>query len=576
MSNNLNISKEILHDIESGKYRNYYLIYVRKSTDDIENQKNSIKFQKSETSLHAFREHLQIAQLTIDGFMVNGIISERHSAFKEGTELLFGENNSVQYNIERPKFHRLVKLLSKEYFKGVIFLCLDRASRNKGDEMIIRKLMKAGVDIHFVLAKYDKNSAGELHMDIDGVFTQHSSRNTREKVTMTMHNKRAQGICIHRAPVGYLNQGQMEHKPIDPERAPIVRKLFEMYTSENWSLADLARWATEQGFTMPPMRRRRTQEEIWAEDEDDIRLDIKAVCRPPKYNTIHKMLTNPFYTGKVLNNEGVWIKSISHKPIVSEDLFNRVQTRLRKKNKSVHYAKVLDHPLRGIVRCALCQRVYTPYPKKGIMYYGVRCVENCSNPNKSFNFTFITEKIGELINNLSFTENELEELDARTGTEIALLEAKRLNQLDTNERKKKRLREDLAYLNANRLTLLKTGAFTPEKIVEEDDRLNAELIALQDTERISDVSMRETVKDVVKLSELLKNVYLYYALANPSEKEEIIKEIFSELTINEETLYFECKTGLQPLKSRFVSVGGPKQNRTADSSLQTRRYTTYL
>lgn len=38
----------VLKEILSGKYRDCYLIYNRKSTDDTENQKNSIKYQKSE------------------------------------------------------------------------------------------------------------------------------------------------------------------------------------------------------------------------------------------------------------------------------------------------------------------------------------------------------------------------------------------------------------------------------------------------------------------------------------------------------------------------------------------------
>ena len=52
----------ILKDIRSGKYRDCFLIYNRKSTDDTDNQKNSIKYQKSENTRFAYREHLPIAQ----------------------------------------------------------------------------------------------------------------------------------------------------------------------------------------------------------------------------------------------------------------------------------------------------------------------------------------------------------------------------------------------------------------------------------------------------------------------------------------------------------------------------------
>lgn len=551
-------AEKIVHEVESGTYRDSYLIYNRKSTDEPDNQKNSIKYQKAQNALFAYREHLPIAPLILEGFSSDGIVSERHSGFKEDMALQFGEGNTVQFRIERPKFHRLVQWLGNGYFKGAIFLCWDRASRNQGDDTILRKLMKRGVDIRFVTTTYEKTSSGELHMDIDGMFAQHYSRVTSEKIAMTLRAKRDQGVCTYRAPVGYLNQGQMEHKPLDPERAPIVKKLFEMYAAGDWSLIALTRWAIDQGLTMPPTRRRRTQEEILAEEEDDVRLAIEPVSRLPAYTAIDKMLRNRFYMGEVRGNSETWVRSTSHEALVPEELFNRVQIQLRRKNKSVHYANVIAYPLRAMVRCGLCGRVYTPYPKKGIMYYGARCSAECVNPKRSFNFDFITGKIGTRIAALSFTEEELHELDAEAGTESALVESKRLGEREASERKKKRIREDLAYLDANRLTLLKTGAYTPEMIVAEEARLGLELSSLENLEGASGVEIQETARDAAKLSELLEDVYFYYQNANPQEKEAITREIFSELTVQGETLDYKCTRGVQPLASRFVSQGGPK------------------
>lgn len=547
----------ILKDIRSGRYRDCFLIYNRKSTDDTDNQKNSIKYQKSENTRFAYREHLPIAQLTLEGFCTDGIVSERHSGFKEDIELAFGKDNTVQYRIERPKFYRLVQFLSQGFFKGVIFLCWDRASRNKGDDTILRKMMKASVDIRFTLASYDKTSAGELHMDIDGMFSEHHSRVTREKVTFTIRNKRAQGVCTYRAPVGYLNQGRMEHKPFDPARAPIIRQLFEMAATGEWSLADLSRWATEQGFTMSPMRRKRTEEEILAEEEDDVRVDIEPISRAPVKNSMHRILTNRFYTGRTPGNDGAWVESTSHERLISDDLFDKVQAQLRERNRSVHYAQLLEYPLRSTVYCGVCGRVYTPYPKKGIMYYGVHCQAGCTNAVKNFNFDHIASKVGSLMDKLSFTDEELADIDARAGTDIALLETRRLNELEFSERRKKKIREDLAYLNSNRLMLLKTGAYTPEQLVTEEAKLNLELDILKRAEDVSDVSMRETIKDVEKLSELLKGAYPIYHLAKPAEKDRIIRIIFSELALSENTLEYKCKNGFQALASRFVASSGP-------------------
>lgn len=549
--------KTLLKAIQSGVYRDHFLVYNRKSTDEPNNQKNSIKYQKSENMRFAMRYHLPIATITLKGFSLDGVISEKHSGFKENSFLQFGKDGLVQYRIERPKFYRMVQYLNKGYFKGVIVLCWDRASRNKGDNTIIEKLMKQGVDFRFTLASYDKTSSGALHKDIDGMFAEHHSRVTSEKVTLATEHQRSKGICTYKAPVGYLNQGSMEHKPFDPVRAPLVKELFERYATGQYSLADLARWANFQGMTMPPVRRRRTDEEILAEDEDEEVLKIEPVERPITHNNIHKILTNPFYTGRVLGVAGEYIKSASHKPLILDQLFNKVQEMLGNKKVSQHYTEKLNYLYRGILRCGVCNRSYTPYAKKGFLYFGSRCTKECSNTQRNINLTYLEKSIGALIQNLSFTDDELIRFDAGNNTDIALIDHKRKNELDQLERQKRKVREDLTYLHSNRLVLLRSGVYTPESYLVEEARLNNELSALQTKEHASDVTMQEVVNDLRKLSELVKSLYFYYQNANSEEKEDYVRKLFSELSLSENTLRIKCKNGLQALESRFYAVGDP-------------------
>lgn len=541
---------------ESGAYKDYYLIYNRKSTDDTANQKNSITYQKAENLRFSARNGLKVAQLSLEGFCTDGIISERHSGFKEDVGFIVGDNNMVQYRIERPKFHRLVQYLSKGYFKGVIFLCWDRASRNKGDDTLLRKLMKAHVDVRFALAQYEKTSSGELHMDIDGMFAEHHSRVTREKVTMTIRNARSRGLCTHKAPVGYLNPGSMEHKPLDPKRAPIVRQLFELAATGEWTLADLARWATDQGFTMPPIRRRRTLDEMLADEEGDVRFEVEKVEHLPTANTIHQILTNPTYTGRVRNESSAWQRSSTIEAIVTDDLFKQAQEALAARRKCAHYVEFLDHPLRGLMRCGVCGRVYTPYEQKGITYFGARCAKGCTNTRKNVSFSYVAEKVGAIIGSLYLTDDEIAKLDACAETDITLFDLKRQDRLEAGERRKKRIREEIRYLASNRLPLLRSGVYTPESFVAEEERLNAELRALTFEEEVSDVSMAETVRDIRTISELVKNQTVLYDSGSPAEKDRIIRSLFSELTLNENTLKYKCKSGLVALEMRFIAYCG--------------------
>src|ERR1044071_2977082 len=122
-SNQTNTESQVLKAISAGVYRNCYLVYIRKSTNEPNNQKNSISYQKAEGIKFARRENLPVAAITLTGFCADGLISEKHSGFKEDDELSFTKEGKVQYHIERPKFLRLAQMLNHGYFKGVICLC---------------------------------------------------------------------------------------------------------------------------------------------------------------------------------------------------------------------------------------------------------------------------------------------------------------------------------------------------------------------------------------------------------------------------------------------------------------------
>src|SRR5580698_577753 len=118
MEKSIHPEPQTLKAILAGKYRACYLVYSRKSTDEPDNQKNSIKYQRAENTRFAAKEGFTIASITITGLCVDGIISERHSGFKEDNTLSITNDGMVHYRIERPKFHRLVQFLSKGLFKG--------------------------------------------------------------------------------------------------------------------------------------------------------------------------------------------------------------------------------------------------------------------------------------------------------------------------------------------------------------------------------------------------------------------------------------------------------------------------
>lgn len=540
-------------------YKNQYLIYTRKSTDDSDNQKNSHAYQRNEIIRFVKREKISIAPLTIEGFVKDGIISESHSGFKEDDDFEIG-SDYVKYKVPRPKFHKLIQMLNNGEIAGVVFLSPDRASRNKSDSAMLNKLIKKGLDIRFALATYDKSSSGEFHRDLDNMVAEHYSRVASEKITLATRKMRDEGICTYRAPIGYLNEGDPRRKPFDPKRAPLVKKLFEKYAEGTWSLIDLARWANKQGLTMPPTRRKRTAEEM-LRTEDEV-VDIKPTERPLRTNNIHWILRNQFYIGKIIGNDGVWTQSTSHKPLVDEQLFWKVQELLTKKKVSVHYTKKLPFPYRGMIRCEICGRAYSPYAKGEVHYYGARCRDGCTNTERNINASFIEENIAKELSRLYFSEEELKEIDQRMKTVASIWEENKEMKLEELDNKIRHTKENLSYLQTNKLSLLKDKVYSPEEYIEEEAKILRELNETKKQKENIDIDIKEKVKDIVKLSEIVKSTHSYYRLAKPSEKAEIMRNIFSEISFSGRAFSFKYQKGFKVLEDHNFLFGDPGRNRT--------------
>jgi hypothetical protein len=65
------------------------------------------------------------------------------------------------------------------------------------------------------------------------------SENLREEVQKGMREKAEQGIYPSRPPLGYRNNKAERTIEIDPGKAPLARRMFELYESGNYSLSQL-------------------------------------------------------------------------------------------------------------------------------------------------------------------------------------------------------------------------------------------------------------------------------------------------------------------------------------------------
>jgi site-specific DNA recombinase len=521
---------------------NKYLVYTRKSTNDSNNQKNSIDYQVGQCLKFAENNNLAIAQVDIDNLCSDGIIKERHSAYKT-SGIKIKADGKVMYEIERPKFQQVTQLLLSKEFAGVIVLCWDRISRNEQDGIVVKDLIDRGIDIRFVQVTYDKTSSGSLHRDIDGMFATHYSRVISEKVCNTYDKLRKEGRCTYPAPIGYLDHGSDKKLP-DPERAKKVKRIFELYATGEWSMSQLSLWANDKGLTTKPARPKRTQEEMLAGEENE----KEPVCRPVTKKTIENILNNPFYVGK-LKHKGTIIDGC-HPPLIDLQLFQKVQKVLQSKNVHIHYQDKPFFALRRIIRCA-CGRLYSPYTKKGINYLSSKCHDSCGNTQKNITESLVENEIEQLLEKIHFSDEELLEIESKAKLGLDRISEKRNKELKDLESERRRIYADIDYLKKNKFTLLRTNASSPEEYAKEMMDLESQLADVDAKVLAYSEAESEMLRYVLTFSELIKSAKEYYKYALDVEKRDIVTQVFSELVFIDGKLHnVAAKEGFAALFAR--------------------------
>src|SRR5438046_4931287 len=146
-----------------------------------------------------------------------------------------------------------MKLLRQGKYRGIILHKLDRGARNLKDWTEIGELSDQGIEVHFVNESLDLRSrGGRLSADIQAVVSADYIRNLREETRKGFYGRLKQGLYPLPAPLGYLDMGKGKLKELDPERAPLVRKAFELYGSARHNLDGLVEDLWQLGLRNRP------------------------------------------------------------------------------------------------------------------------------------------------------------------------------------------------------------------------------------------------------------------------------------------------------------------------------------
>jgi site-specific DNA recombinase len=207
----------------------------------------------------------------------------------------------------------------------------DRLYRNLKDWVTVDELE---VEIHFpkegvVLSRESRSSEKFMH-GIKVLMAKNYIDNLSEEARKGMQEKAEQGIWPTKSPLGYRNVAGPGGKKIiasDPDVAPIVSKLFEWYATGQYALKEVARKARDAGFIY-----RRTGANV-------------------PVSAVHSILRNRLYTGQFEWN-GKLIQG-RHQPLVSVELWERVQCILDGRNVSKAKRGKHDFAFSGLIACAV-------------------------------------------------------------------------------------------------------------------------------------------------------------------------------------------------------------------------------
>lgn len=241
------------------------------------------------------------------------------------------------------------------------------------------------IEIHLVkegtVLSEDSRSSEKLFHGIKVLMAKNYIDNLSEEARKGQQEKAEQGIWPTKAPLGYRNTVGADGKRViapDPQVAPIIAKIFEWYAPGHLALEEVAEKAFAEGLV------------------------YRRTGAPVPVSAVHTVLHNRIYTGEFVW-KGRTFKG-KHTPLISTDLFERVQGTLAGRHKKKHRRLKNDFAFSTLIRCGHCGCALTGDIKKGrYIYY--RCTGykgRCPEPYVSE--SILSERFSEVLGKLDIGE----------------------------------------------------------------------------------------------------------------------------------------------------------------------------
>ena len=258
-------------------------------------------------------------------------------AERDGLEIIDirRESHSAKDSGERPVFNEIVKDIRSGRYTGILTWAPDRLSRNAGDLGSLVDLMDQKMLLEIkTFGQHFTNSPNEKFL-LMILCLQAKLENDNKSVNVKrgLRMRCEMGLWPAPAPTGYLNEKRIDRKCqviVDPQRAPIIKQMFEKVANEHWSGRKIYHWL-----------------------KFDMNFRSATSNKPLTLSNIYRLLQTPFFYGtfEYPMGSGNWYTG-KHTPLITRELYEKTQEHL-KRDKIVR-GESKEFAFTKLMTCGLC------------------------------------------------------------------------------------------------------------------------------------------------------------------------------------------------------------------------------
>lgn len=428
------------------------------------------------------------------------------------------------YKVKRDEFDKIIECINNSKEKiAVCFDKVDRLSRNIFDKrvsLLYEKAINNEIELHFVSDGQvinDKMNAGDkFAFGMKLGLSKYYSDAISDNVKRAFEQKRRNGEWTGPVCLGYLNVPSDEEKRlrkdiiIDPERGHLVKKMFELYATNQYSLETIRIEVTNMG------------------------LKTKLGNKLSK-SGVENILKDSFYCGIAMSEK---YGDYPHKYpcLITKELFNKCQEVRKKRNNNKYKSVSKDFIFKGLLKCQNCGCTITAetHENKPVYY-------SCTNGKGVCKRQYINEK--ELLKPVYEVLERFEAITDRIQQDfVDELRKNTENEIVFHKIQIERVREEWDKINKRKdklLEVLLDGSITKEtydkKLQEIQD--NIQLLDIEMSEYTkADTNYQTTVATLISISRRAKDIF--EKSSDVAGKRAFLSSLLQNPTVNEKKLSF--------------------------------------